>query len=290
MRRRTYILLMVLVAPLVTMAQNVGIGTNTPAYKLDVAGRLRLRHTSGQTAGVWFDGSVNSNVAFIGMYDNATLGLYGSVSGWQFVMDTDNGNIGIGTAAPSAKLDLNGDLRLRGNFPANGATLVSKDGSGNTAWQKAYAFRAEGLLGNSDITLPSNTYTKIMFNSIAAYNVGVVYQPINSLFDTPVKGIYHFNAQLETFANTNSTSGSVTMQLMRTRNGVSTVLAENYFGTYVAGDISSLRPQMTKQLSGDFLLEAGDEIWVRTYSFLDHTCYGAPAKTSFSGHLITQLF
>lgn len=281
--------LVIATTPCYLNAQNVGIGTNTPAYKLDVAGRLRLRHTSGQTAGLWFDGSINTNVAFIGMVDNATLGLYGSASGWQFVMDTDNGNIGIGTTTPSAKLDLNGDLRLRGNFPTNGSTLVSKDANGNTAWQKAYAFRTEGLLGGDDVALASNTNTKIMFNNIAAYNVGVAYQPINSLFAAPVKGIYFFSTQLEAYQTAAGTSGSVTLQLMRTRNGVATVLAEHYFGTYIT-DVAQFRPQMTKQLSGDFQLEAGDEIWVRVWTFLAHTAYAAPAKASFSGHLITQIF
>ena len=34
---------------------NVGIGTKNPTYKLDLAGRLRLRQASG-TAGIYFDG------------------------------------------------------------------------------------------------------------------------------------------------------------------------------------------------------------------------------------------
>lgn len=271
------------------IGQNVGIGTSSPTQKLDVAGRMRLRHTSGQTAGIWLDGPVNTSIGFIGTYDNNTIGLYGGVSGWQLVMDTDNGSVGIGTVSPTAKLDVNGDLRLRGNFPANGATLVSKDGNGNTYWQKAFAFRAEGLLDLADVNIPSQVWTKVLFSTLTSFNIGAPYQPINSIMVAPVKGIYFLNTQLEFYPSTDGKSGTVTMQVMRTRGGVSTVLAEHYFGTYIS-DVTSFRPEMTRNITGDYMLEAGDEIWIRVWTIGSHTCYGSATKASFNGHLVTQLF
>ena len=116
-------------------AQNVGIGTTQPAYKLDVAGRLRLQNTA-QTAGIWFDGTTTPLRSFIGTVNNDHVGIYGAGSSWQMVMNVNTGDVGIGHTAPTANLDVNGSLRFRGgafpNQPKPGATLQALDDNGNT--------------------------------------------------------------------------------------------------------------------------------------------------------------
>ncbi|HRD06360.1 MAG TPA: hypothetical protein PK037_02305, partial [Saprospiraceae bacterium] len=96
---------------------NVGIGTTAPVYKLDVAGRLRLKHSTG-TAGIYFDGVTMPTRSFIGTYDDNHLGLFGSGSGWSFSMNVNNGNIGLGTMAPTTKLEVNGYTKLGSDAPA----------------------------------------------------------------------------------------------------------------------------------------------------------------------------
>lgn len=83
---------------------NVGIGNTNPVYKLDVAGRLRLKHSTG-TAGVYFDGVTLPTRSFVGTLNDDHMGLWGSGSGWNLVMNVNNGNIGIGNQAPEFPLN-----------------------------------------------------------------------------------------------------------------------------------------------------------------------------------------
>ena len=272
-----------------SFSQNVGIGTTDPEYKLDVNGRMRLRNAPGQSAGIWLDGIANTNIGFMGTYNNNTIGFFGTVSNWQLVMNTDNGNVGIGTVSPSTKLDVNGGLRLRGNSPANGATLVSQDGSGNTAWQRTYAFRAAGLTDYEDINRTFNTNAKINFHFTPVYNIGLSYNGASSTFTAPVDGIYTFSSHVESYPNTN-VSGSLGMFLMQTRGNVNTVLAQSYYGVFIAGDVTHFQTNYTLQLHGDFRLEAGDQIWIRVSNGSQHKFFGAAESCSFSGHLVSQIF
>lgn len=89
--------------------QRVGIGNVEPGYLLDVGGRMRVREGGG-SAGIWFYQSTPANDrAFLGMEDDTTVGLYGGTgAGWEFVMNTTTGFVGIGTTAPEYKLHVRG--------------------------------------------------------------------------------------------------------------------------------------------------------------------------------------
>jgi hypothetical protein len=88
--------------------QNVGIGTSSPQFKLDVNGRMRIMSGAdiNNTAGLWLNDIANSATpAFIGMQNNEQVGFYGNTSGWSFVMNTNTGNVGLGTTAPGFPLN-----------------------------------------------------------------------------------------------------------------------------------------------------------------------------------------
>lgn len=104
-------------SPIFTLATsgNVGIGVLSPAYKLEVSNRIRIRSqgTNGVTAGIWFNNYNNTaEEGFIGEVGPGApnhIGMYGAVSGWQLVMNTLTGNVGINTFATGSG---NGKLNI----------------------------------------------------------------------------------------------------------------------------------------------------------------------------------
>ncbi len=82
---------------------NVGVGLIDQTYKMDISDRIRIRSGSGSsTAGIWFNNPSNSTaISFIGTKDVDQVGMYGNSGGWSLVMNTNNGNIGIGSGVPN---------------------------------------------------------------------------------------------------------------------------------------------------------------------------------------------
>lgn len=105
---------------------NVGIGTETPAHKLDVNGRIRASESNHQFrlndaetgADEWtITTQSDQNLAF---FENGTISR---------LMLEAGGNVGIGTTNPNARLEVAGDLRV-GNY-----TLPSTDGTNGQVLQ-----------------------------------------------------------------------------------------------------------------------------------------------------------
>lgn len=113
---------------------NVGIGTRTPEFKLDVSERMRVRQGDTGSAGIWFHQTVpNSNRAFVGMVNDDLVGFWGNTgAGWGMVMNTTSGNVGIGAGAPAAKLQIGGGAIMPaiGNSGAAGIQFPSNPGGG----------------------------------------------------------------------------------------------------------------------------------------------------------------
>jgi hypothetical protein len=68
------------------------------------------------------------------------------------IHNTNPGNVGIGTDLPSEKLDVNGNVRIRGGNPAQGKVLTS-DENGTASWQTPVAQSGTG--GDTYWTLAS---------------------------------------------------------------------------------------------------------------------------------------
>jgi hypothetical protein len=90
---------------------NFGIGVTNPAYKLDVNGRMRLRH-NGVTSGIWFNNSANVESSFIGQYTDNLLGIFGNA--WQFAVNRNDGTVYMGSTNLDAEnLALGAGYKLR---------------------------------------------------------------------------------------------------------------------------------------------------------------------------------
>ena len=117
---------------------NVGIGTASPATKLDIGTAPTNGFNTGTVAN--FNVPADSNIAFTlnrggianaqGLYFGVNQSLlYSEIQAGQsnvgfnaLVLNNSGGNVGVGTAGPTAKLDVNGTVRvatLGANPPAN---------------------------------------------------------------------------------------------------------------------------------------------------------------------------
>jgi hypothetical protein len=133
----------------------------------------------------------------------------------------DNGvSVGVGTASPSAsaKMDINGQIKISGGTPGAGKVLTS-DATGLATWQTpasgggssaGFAGYRDGLAPVQNFAasgLPINVDLKQEeFDDAAKYNSAT------STYTTPSAGLYHFDVSLM-LDSTNNLKGSVVLSL-----------------------------------------------------------------------------
>lgn len=140
----------------------VGVGTNNPGATLDVAGTLRVGSDVWHTSS---DGKLRN------YYETNGNSFFATGNGYNFLNSTysnvltilNNGNVGVGTASPNAKLEVAGTLRVgndvahtttdglfRTFYASNGGTFFGT-GNGysfdNSAYYKIVTFKDNGNVG-----------------------------------------------------------------------------------------------------------------------------------------------
>ena len=140
------------------MGGNVGIGTLTPSTLLEVNDGSAIKlgaafmSSGAQTLGgnamhlannAWFDGTAwnfpNSGEAgtLIQMI-NDDMNFFSHDGAGSFnnnLVIKGNGDVGIGTSAPTQKLDIDGQICIRGGAPGPGKVLTSSGTDGTATWE-----------------------------------------------------------------------------------------------------------------------------------------------------------
>jgi len=171
-----------------TNTGNVGIGTTTPTYKLDVLASsqwvARFRKTDATNGGIIIDSAtgynpnlaLSVNGAFKWYLNNNstngdTLQFWESTGANARFTLTQSGNVGIGTTAPGYKLDVNGNLNVQGG------TTYFRQSSGLAGNEGAYV--SIGATGNNEASLALGVYRAGAYtNRFLVNNFGqVILQP-----------------------------------------------------------------------------------------------------------------
>ena len=141
----------------------VGIGTTSPAYKLDVAGDVNI------TGAYRVNGTaIASGVGGSGTANYIPIFATGSTLGNSAIYQT-GGNVGIGTTAPGAKLEIN-----------QTAAAVALSINANGQDSGSAVFNVIGVARNADrgsgkaftIVAAGETYATGVFYSDGAYGIG----------------------------------------------------------------------------------------------------------------------
>ena len=112
----------------------VGIGTNTPTSPLHLASpvsEIRL-HNTAINASLFITAPFNGGTGGIGTNGNYELPFY--TNSIERVVIKNDGKVGVGTSSPTAKLDVNGQVKIAGGNPGAGKVLTS-DTNGLASWE-----------------------------------------------------------------------------------------------------------------------------------------------------------
>jgi len=118
---------------------NVGIGTSSPAAKLQVAnGAIMPAAGNTTSAGIQFPDGATSDAAWIRYYnrtgESATLEIGVNNDTDDHIYFNPSGNVGIGTNTPGAKLDVSGAISVTGNITKSGSVKPATWGGGVTSF------------------------------------------------------------------------------------------------------------------------------------------------------------
>lgn len=203
----------------ITLNGSVGVGTDNPTQKLDVNGSViaNERYNNGNDGSYYIKLNSNGyNIPIISYLENPDNTLFFGNPGGQyhsrtiiqggngdviiephstsgaFVVKAQSGNVGIGTIAPQAKLDVNGDVRIT-NIPA------STSSSDQALVVDSQGFVKKGLATSVNLTLSEKQKVNARatgYAIIAGKNPGVDF----SVFVIPWDGVntleYNANNQI----------------------------------------------------------------------------------------------
>ena len=106
---------------------NLGLGTSTPSYTLDVNGQIRSWSASGMYANNLLLQGDGTNAYIRPTNSGSALNLGANNS--NFAVIASNGNFGVNTTTPAYKVDVSGDVRATGNVIATNVNATNLNGA-----------------------------------------------------------------------------------------------------------------------------------------------------------------
>ena len=164
----------------ITDAGNVGIGTTSPGYKLDVSATGNISgqfKTSGSINALFLaDAGTTAETLYIGTVGNDFRVVTASNERMRI---TAAGNVGIGTSSPSAKLNVAGDTIISGNADARQIGF-------NFYGTSQYNFYVDGATDAAKMTIRSGTTSVATFDGSGNVGIGTNAPTTGSMSNTAI--------------------------------------------------------------------------------------------------------
>jgi hypothetical protein len=231
---------------------NVGIGTNTPEASLNVIGAIRVGTQTGmnsnlsrnrlefnRTKGFSYIDQEGDQGALVFRIDNG-LGLSDPSSN-TMILDSNN-NVGIGTIAPTHKLDVNGETRIRTITDTNVVATVLTTNTNGVVKKIAID------------SLQNQLNVKRYVSTTVAYSVA---KSVDVVFSNPTSGA--FDVTLPSAV----TYAGRTIKIKRTDNSVNSVTVKS-----LAGNVEANAPATGYIMSNGYekatFMSDGTDWWIVT--------------------------
>ena len=191
----------------ITQAGNVGIGTASPTRKLTVVGDIGIFNDGSDSivSNLYIGNAANTrayNFQPNAAGTNLALWGYNSSNNWQNLVNFNyDGNVGIGTTTPNAKLDVNGNVYATSftgllygtaSYATTAATATSVAYSGITGLPPGISVNGGVSAVNTDITSDPGSTLIVSASNIQPgyfYSVTAKNNPVVICLDDPGTGV-----------------------------------------------------------------------------------------------------
>lgn len=207
--------------------------------------------------------------------------MYANTSGdnsWQQsgndISNVNTGNVGIGTASPATKLDVNGQVKISGGSPGAGKVLTS-DANGVASWQSLPSSAtnvAFDVYQSTTQTITGGPTTVQIEFGAEEYDMGNNFS--SNEFTAPADGLYQFNSAIRL-------------------DGANAEGLYTWLAFYVNGSLYKDKTGQTNDdtwglsISSSIMLEAGDVVSVRFFTDQSSiTTVDGSFNSWFNGHQV----
>ncbi len=200
-----------------TLSWNLGIGTSSPTSAIEVersgSAFIGIKSSTSYAGLVIDKGTTTTNNGYViyktegvdkwysGLIKNNDYSIsreYTSADGTFYIL-LSSGNVGINTTSPTQKLDIDGQIRIRGGNPGAGKLLTS-DADGNATWSTPsggsnWTISGNNIyrtLGNVGIVTSAPSYKLHVQGDAGQANLVYAQNTYNSGSAGPVSSIYAY--------------------------------------------------------------------------------------------------